>query len=62
MDAVAWTLDFDGWIIAIAVTCALACMLRGCFLVLRRMSLQTVADAVGDLPQAGLSQGLVEEL
>lgn len=57
MDAVAWTLDFDGWIIAIAVTCALACMLPGCFLVLRRMSL--MGDALSHAVLPGIAIGFV---
>ena len=52
-----WSLFFDGWIIAVAVACALACMLPGCFLVLRRMSL--MGDALSHAVLPGIAIGFV---
>jgi manganese/zinc/iron transport system permease protein len=52
-----WTLFFDGWIIAIAATCATACALPGCFLVLRRMSL--MGDAISHAVLPGIAIGFL---
>jgi manganese/zinc/iron transport system permease protein len=52
-----WNLFFDGWIIAIAATCAVACTLPGCFLVLRRMSL--MGDAISHAVLPGIAIGFL---
>lgn len=52
-----WSLFFDGWIIAIAATCAVACALPGCFLVLRRMSL--MGDAISHAVLPGIAIGFL---
>ena len=52
-----WNLFFDGWIIAIAATCAVACALPGCFLVLRRMSL--MGDAISHAVLPGIALGFL---
>jgi manganese/zinc/iron transport system permease protein len=52
-----WNLFFDGWIIAIAATCAVACTLPGCFLVLRRMSL--MGDAISHAVLPGIAVGFL---
>ena len=52
-----WSLFFDGWIIAIAATCAVACTLPGCFLVLRRMSL--MGDAISHAVLPGIAIGFL---
>lgn len=52
-----WNLFFDGWIIAIAATCAVACVLPGCFLVLRRMSL--MGDAISHAVLPGIALGFL---
>ena len=50
-----WNLFFDGWIIAIAATCAVACGLPGCFLVLRRQSM--MGDALSHAVLPGIAIG-----
>ncbi len=52
-----WNLFFDGWIIAIAATCAMACALPGCFLVLRKMSL--MGDAISHAVLPGIAIGFL---
>ena len=52
-----WSLFFDGWIVAIAATCAAACALPGCFLVLRRMSL--MGDAISHAVLPGIAIGFL---
>lgn len=54
---VEWNLYLDGWIIAIAVTCGLACALPGCFLLLRRMSL--MGDALSHAVLPGIAVGFL---
>ena len=50
-----WNLFFDGWIIAVAATCAVACGLPGCFLVLRRQSM--MGDALSHAVLPGIAIG-----
>ena len=57
MIASTWNLSYDGWIIATAIACALACMLPGCFLVLRRMSL--MGDALSHAVLPGIAIGFL---
>ena len=52
-----WSFFYDGWIIAIAATCAIACALPGCFLVLRRMSL--MGDAISHAVLPGIAIGFL---
>lgn len=52
-----WNLFFDGWIIATAAACAVACALPGCFLVLRRMSL--MGDAISHAVLPGIAIGFL---
>ena len=52
-----WTLFFDGWIIATAAACAVACAVPGCFLVLRRMSL--MGDAISHAVLPGIAIGFL---
>lgn len=48
-----WIWALDGWIVAIAVLCAMACALLGNFLVLRRMSM--LGDAITHAVLPGLA-------
>ena len=52
-----WNLFFDGWIIAVAATCAVACALPGCFLVLRRQSM--MGDALSHAVLPGIAIGFL---
>ena len=52
-----WSLFFDGWIIATAATCAVACAVPGCYLVLRRMSL--MGDAISHAVLPGIAIGFL---
>ncbi len=49
----AWTLEVDGWIIAIAILGALACAVPGAFLVVRRTSM--LADAISHAVLPGIA-------
>lgn len=51
--ALNWTWDYDGWIIAIAILCAVAAASLGNFLVLRRMSM--LGDAITHAVLPGLA-------
>lgn len=53
MTALPWNWMLDGWIIATAVVCAVACSLVGNFLVLRRMSM--LGDAITHAVLPGLA-------
>ena len=48
-----WSWGLDGWIVAVAIMCAIACSLLGNFLVLRRMSM--LGDAITHAVLPGLA-------
>ena len=48
-----WSWELDGWIVAVAIMCAVACSLLGNFLVLRRMSM--LGDAITHAVLPGLA-------
>ena len=48
-----WSWGLDGWIVAVAIMCAVACSLLGNFLVLRRMSM--LGDAITHAVLPGLA-------
>ncbi len=48
-----WSWGLDGWIVAVAIMCAVACALLGNFLVLRRMSM--LGDAITHAVLPGLA-------
>lgn len=50
--ALQWEWGVDGWIVAVAILCAVACSLLGNFLVLRRMSM--LGDAISHAVLPGL--------
>ena len=52
-----WSPFFDGWIIAVAAACAVACTLPGCFLVLRRQSM--LGDALSHAVLPGIAIGFL---
>ena len=52
-----WNTFFDGWIIAVAAACAVACALPGCFLVLRRQSM--LGDALSHAVLPGIAIGFL---
>src|SRR5688572_27339028 len=51
--AQSWNWQLDGWIVAAAVLCAMACALLGNFLVLRKMSM--MGDAISHAVLPGLA-------
>src|SRR5688500_9678469 len=53
MLAQSWNWQLDGWIVAAAVLCAMACALLGNFLVLRKMSM--MGDAISHAVLPGLA-------
>ena len=50
---VGWSWQLDGWIVLVAILCAVASSLLGCFLVLRRMSM--LGDAISHAVLPGLA-------
>lgn len=53
IDQLQWSWVLDGWIVAVAMLCAIACALLGNFLVLRRMSM--LGDAITHAVLPGLA-------
>ncbi|MEC7352614.1 MAG: metal ABC transporter permease [Planctomycetota bacterium] len=52
-----WNPFFDGWIVAVAAACALACAIPGCLLVLRRQSM--MGDALSHAVLPGIAIGFL---